>query len=246
MHFIQLSDLHLSNPDSSENAHKRASFVGTCLRNLARAYPQTESCVITGDLADDCEPEVYTWFRETIDQIALPVDLLVGNHDNRTALLSAFAGSGRFQEGFAIGERDTPSARLIFLDTQMLGSDAGELCDARLEWLENRLKDVADKPVFLFMHHPPCKIGDAILDPIRLLNASDLAGILNAHKPIEHIFFGHVHRELTLEWNGVPISSINGISNATDGGLSLNARIVTFIDGQFHSVTKTLTAPSRT
>lgn len=228
MHFIHLSDLHLSDHNSSKSARAHADFVALGLRQLADSYPNAASCVITGDLADDCDAEVYAWLKELTADLTIPVDLLIGNHDDRASLMEEFAGSGRFVGDFAQGTRDLSAAKLVFLDTHMSGSDAGVLCDKRLEWLEQELETSGDKPVFLFMHHPPMDIGDPVMDAIRLANPLDLARVLGGRRNVRHIFFGHVHRALQLDWSGFPASCIDGISTTRDGDPVLNARVVTF------------------
>lgn len=204
-------------------------FVARGLHQLAVSYHGAESCVITGDICDDREAEVYAWLHELIADVRIPVDLLIGNHDDRSAIVSEFAGLHRFEGGFAQGVRDTPGARLIFLDTYLSGSDAGVLCKARLGWLHETLVGANGMPVFLFMHHPPCEIGDAVMDAIMLSNPKDLAEMVAGHDNIRHIFFGHVHRDLQLTWNGIPASCIDGISRAgPEGDLVLNARLIEF------------------
>ena len=245
MHFIHLTDLHLANPENSESARNRAVFVQECLRKLAVSNPEAATCVITGDLADIGEPEVYLWFKKVLGALPLTVDLMVGNHDDRSAFLGIFAGSGQFYDGFAQGERDTPDAKLIFLDTHIPGSDAGRLCAMRLAWLREKLLSAGKKPVFLFMHHPPCEIGDPIMDPIMLENPRDLARVLDEHGNVRHIFFGHVHRERHLIWNGIPASCIGGITQAEGHrDLLLDVQIVEFIEDKVTCETLTISRTS--
>ncbi|MEO9827217.1 MAG: phosphodiesterase [Paracoccaceae bacterium] len=246
MYFIHLSDLHLSDPDSSVIARARADFVAHGLKQLAEAYPNAESCVITGDLADDGDAQVYTWLKELIADLSIPVDLLVGNHDDRMFLTKEFAGSGRFVGDFAQGTREASNATLVFLDTHMPNSDAGILCQKRLEWLDQTLKAAADSPVFLFMHHPPMDIGDPVMDPIKLKNPQDLARVLCGHHTVRHIFFGHVHRALQLDWNGFPSSCVDGISTAPDDTVVLNARVVTFRNDKIETSAISIRQSSRT
>jgi hypothetical protein len=70
---------------------------------LAGANPDAVTCAITGDLADTGEPEVYFRLGELLGDLPLTVDLLIGNRDNRSALLGAFSGSGRFDNQTPMG-----------------------------------------------------------------------------------------------------------------------------------------------
>ena len=65
----------------------------------------------------------------------------------------------------------------------------------------------ADRPIYLFLHHPPFKVGIGSLDDCMLLDPEPLGRLLLAHGNVRHIFYGHVHRPIFgsfgNEWRGL-------------------------------------------
>ena len=57
------------------------------------------------------------------------------------------------------------------------------------------------------MHHPPCSIGLAGLDVIRLLDSTGIEDVLRDAIQKKHIFFGHVRRTVSGSWRGMPFSA---------------------------------------
>ena len=47
----------------------------------------------------------------------------------------------------------------LFLDTLQEGQVAGHYCEKRQDWLRNELKSHLNDPVYVFLHHPPFKVG---------------------------------------------------------------------------------------
>lgn len=208
MKLIIVSDLHLRDPDGSESAFDQAARIGKCLDRVAEICPAAACCIITGDLADSGEAAAYSWLKHKLNSLPFPVVLMLGNHDDREAFLGVF-GQSDDSEGFIQSTLQFGRFRLVFLDTLVHGKDSGFLCGARLSWLDDRLGESAD--VCLFMHHPPCDIGDPVLDPIKLSNPDDLAYLLRRHGNVRQIFFGHVHRTMFLTWNGIPCTSLGSL-----------------------------------
>ncbi|MDJ1017590.1 MAG: metallophosphoesterase [Paracoccaceae bacterium] len=206
MPLILLNDLHLRDPGMSPEAAAHAERVGTCLDRALALRPDAGRCIINGDLADAGEVGAYRWLKARLDALPIPCSLTLGNHDARTAFQSVFGGSGFVQSTAPFG-----GLRLIFLDTLDPGSDGGALCGDRLAWLDHELGSAGPAGVCIFMHHPPCDIGDPVLDPIRLSNAEDFAAVLQCHNNVRHICFGHVHRTIFLTWNGIPCAGLGAL-----------------------------------
>jgi len=241
MQIIHLTDFHLRDPASSKKAVEHAEFVATCLRELTESYPDADCCVITGDLTDRGVPAAYRWLRSQLKGLPFRTVPLIGNHDDRAAFLREFDGQGRYQDGFVQSEMNTTDAKLIFLDTFKPGSDAGTLCQVRLNWLKERLQQSNDQPVLLFMHHPPCRIGDAAKDVIMLDNADAFASVLKEVGNVRHIFFGHVHRNVFVNWIGIPTTCLEEpriMMNDTGTEYCMAAGIVDLEGGELRITTR--------
>ena len=82
---VQLSDLHLRPGDSGPEERLRRA-----LALVAAMDPAPDAMLISGDIADVPEPEVYARAREMLDEARLPVMAIPGNHDDRDLLVAAF------------------------------------------------------------------------------------------------------------------------------------------------------------
>ena len=213
MHCLLMTDLHLLDPDGSAETAAHAAYIGACLDKAAATYPGAEACILTGDLTSLGEPAAYRWLKQRLDALPFPTVPLLGNHDDRAAFFGVF-GHGDDGHGYVQSVRRCGERRMMFLDTLDPGSDAGVLCPDRLAWLDRRLEDAGSDPVCLFMHHPPCDIGDPVLDPIKLANADELLTVLRRHGNVRQIVFGHVHRNLHLVWNGIACVSLDALGDA--------------------------------
>ncbi len=213
MQIILISDLHLDDPARSAEAAAHAARVGAYLDRIGDCHPQAELCVIAGDLTNHGEPGAYRWLRQRVENLPFPTVPMLGNHDDRGAVREVFAGCAD-ENGFIQSARRAGDFRLVFLDTHDPGSDAGLLCADRLAWLDRQLGDAGADGVCLVLHHPPCDIGDPVLDPIKLSNAGELAAVLRRHGNVRQIIFGHVHRSMFLVWNGHACASLDSLGDA--------------------------------
>ena len=51
------------------------------------------------------------------------------------------------------------------------------------------------------------------MDRIKLENHEAFAETIGRHEDIRHIFFGHVHRAVSVNWRGIPCSALPGINH---------------------------------
>ena len=72
------------------------------------------------------------------------------------------------ENGFVQQMLETPLGRLLLLDTIKHGKNWGSYCEKRGAWLRSQLETAGSEAVYLFMHHPPLKIGIPYLNRISL------------------------------------------------------------------------------
>ena len=208
MKFIHITDPHLIQPGELLWGKDVHAGVQNCLADIAQWHPDAEFCVITGDLADRSEKSAYDWLKQQLDGFPIPCHLMIGNHDDRTIYLENFPEQQRDDNGFAQTAFDTSAGRFLLLDTFKGETSAGQYCEKRQAWLRAELEAAAGKPVWLFMHHPPFDIGIHYMDRIKLDEHREFADIICDYPNIRHIFFGHVHRPVFVNWNGIACTAL--------------------------------------
>ncbi len=208
MKFLHMSDFHLTAPGSGLWGLDPHDRVARCLDDAARWHGDAAFCVITGDLAAAGDSRAYAWLAERLEAFPIPTFLLAGNHDDREALSAAFPGIPRDGHGFLQYAHQTPDGLFLFLDTVKGPVSEGAYCAARRAWLAGQLEAARDRPVWLFMHHPPFDIGIPQMDRLKLEEPEAFAAVIDGHPRIRHIFFGHVHRAAFVHWRGIPCTSL--------------------------------------
>jgi 3',5'-cyclic AMP phosphodiesterase CpdA len=214
MKIIQVTDVHLV-PDKREmhgvNPFDRLSI---CIKDIELNHQDAELCVISGDLSHKGQIKSYEALAEILTGLSIPYRLMVGNHDIRANLLSVFPDVPTDPNGFIQSFLDIDIGRLIFLDTVAEGEKFGCFCEDRAEWLADHLTTSGERPVYLFLHHPPLDIGLPNIDRMRLLYGDQLlARTLAPFDNVQHMFFGHVHRPTAGNWNGISFSSLRGTAH---------------------------------
>lgn len=215
---IHLTDLHLVPPgerlyglDPAEML--RHAVASITARHGASSAAPAAMAIITGDLTNDGVPEAYRLLREILAQLPMPVHMIPGNHDERAAMIAAFPELALDPHGFIQKAINTPAGRFLLLDTKEPGTHGGRLGPQRLEWLAARLAE-DERPVFLWLHHPPQLVGIMPMDGYPLYDADAFWEVLAPHRHrVRHLFHGHLHRPLAGSWRGIPFSSLRGTSH---------------------------------
>ncbi len=196
MKIVQITDTHLVRPGETIYGLDPEARLRAVIDNILLSHADADLVVITGDLTDRGEREAYRAFRDQIARLPMPVRLLMGNHDDRRAFRDVFADHPVDAHGFVQSVLDAPGGigRFIFLDTNEPGWSGGRLCPARLGWLEAQLAEVEDKPVTIFMHHPPHDLGVTHFEKINLADPAPFLAMLRGHAGgVRMVIIGHVH-----------------------------------------------------
>lgn len=214
---VQITDTHIR--ESGRLAYNRvdtaAGLSSTITSVLALRQPP-DAVVISGDLVDFGRPAEYARLRELLAPLTMPIYLMPGNHDDRENLRAAFAEHPWLTHSVRTGVGDNAiqyAVRigplwLVTLDTVVPGRSHGELCDARLDWLESALDDCAGDAVIIAMHHPPFKTLIGHMDEIGLKSgAGRLEHIVTRHSNVERILCGHLHRVIDVRFGGTIAST---------------------------------------
>lgn len=214
MKLIQISDIHLTIPGEPMDGldpHKRFA---TALQDVTEKHSDAERIIITGDLTHWADPQAYQSLSDALANIATPVRLMIGNHDDRAVFLNAFPEHPTDPFGYVNYFEDLDDTRLIYLDTVAHKTHEGHFSEDRANWLNEALKDA--EHARLFMHHNPMKLGLPAVDKIGLVerDQSLFRTILETYRSkIDYIHFGHVHAPIHGTYCGIPFASVPSTGN---------------------------------
>ncbi|MFC3613629.1 phosphodiesterase [Lutimaribacter marinistellae] len=209
MKFIHLTDIHVTEPGASLFGQSPNLTLDRCIDDLNRNHADADLCLITGDLTHNGTVPEYAAARDILDRLKLRKLMLIGNHDQRGPALDGLSELSADEHGFVQQAVPTGAGIFVLMDTKTDDTHSGAYCAARQDWLARVLRDHRDRPVWLFMHHPPFETGMPAMDRIGM-NRNDAAAIARlavGHGNVRHMFFGHFHRPMSGTWNGIPFSS---------------------------------------
>lgn len=203
----QMTDIHVGfAPDEKPEELNLTRFRATYKR-LMEGPNRPDLLVLSGDITDHGDAESFAKAAALLSDCPCPVIPLVGNHDSREGLLGAFQQVTPADGGFLHYVIEAPMGlRIICLDTLEEGRHGGAFCEARAAWLAARLAEAPDQPTLIFMHHPPVVAGIDWMDP-----APDepwilrLREVLTGQDQVQAIHCGHLHRQITTRFAGIPL-----------------------------------------
>jgi 3',5'-cyclic-AMP phosphodiesterase len=200
MILFQLTDIHIG------FAHE--DTLGIDVRNnflqlLDTLTEQTfDLLVITGDLCYQTgQTVIYQWIKTELEKRQIPYTLIPGNHDDADLMRTCFdpAADEAPDAQWCYAEKPGQPP-LVFLDTS-----SGVLPPAQCHFLQQYLEH-HQRPICLFMHHPPLPMGVPFMDqnyPLR--NSDALLPLLLAHPYPISIFCGHYHVEKSLRLHNIDV-----------------------------------------
>ncbi|WP_460449019.1 2', 3'cyclic nucleotide phosphodiesterase SpdA [Alsobacter sp. SYSU BS001988] len=201
---IVLTDLHMTPEGVSIIGLDPLRRLEAAVAHINRRHPDAERVIVAGDLTHRGDAASYARVRGALARLAVPVSLMIGNHDDRAAFQAAFPEAARDADGFVQEALTIGGYRLLLLDTVMDRGPAGALCARRMAWLGRELDAAGGAPAAIFMHHPPHATGFAGMDAIALQNGDAFYAALAGRPNIRQIVAGHVHRTISGSHRGVP------------------------------------------
>jgi Icc protein len=189
MQVIQMTDPHLY---GAAGAMLRGVDTDASLREvLAHASalaPDHAAVLVTGDLVQD-DADGYVRFREILGHSPRPVLCVPGNHDIPAAMVRQLA-----RPPFHLcGSLELGGWRFVMLDSCEPGHVGGRLAPTELARLDASLSASA-LHTFICLHHHPVPMGSRWLDGIGLANADEFWRVLDAHRQVRAVAWGHVHQ----------------------------------------------------
>lgn len=202
MRIVQLSDLHLRPGRLYSGIDPWAAW-RLALDRVAALAPAADLLLLTGDLADDGQPETYRQLAASLQASHCQFAVLPGNHDHRAALRAAFAGQPWSHPELACQRVDCGEFTLLLIDSVIAGEEGGVFAEPQLAWLESHCP--VNRRVLLAMHHPPLAVGILGMDAIACAGGERLAAWLATRTNVEAVLCGHVHRLVFAALAGCPV-----------------------------------------
>ena len=168
---VQISDTHLySDPqkdllgvNTEESFHKVLSLIK---KNHSHDLSMV---LLTGDISQDYSDNAYIRIAEELSTLQVPVYCLPGNHDDVGEMKRIYPHKTvSYQNQIVLKHWN-----LIFLNSQLTGSAAGNLSKEELSMLENFLIKYPNKHAMIVLHHQPLPVGSKWLDNLGLRNAAN-------------------------------------------------------------------------
>jgi len=209
---IIFTDLHMVPTGKTIIGLDPAQRLASGIQHVNRYHSDADQVIVTGDLAHFGDRASYERLKVELDKLVPPLAITVGNHDRRETFLEVFNNAVKDENGFVQRVIDFDDCRAVLLDTLFAppydypNSHAGFLCEQRMGWLDRQLETAGDKPLLLFMHHPPHATGFTGMDQIRLANEVEFYDLVKRRGNVLHIFAGHVHRTISGSSRGIPFS----------------------------------------
>lgn len=198
MYILQITDPHLyGNPSGKLRGVETAASLREVLDAALGSRESPAAVLVTGDIVQD-DPSGYARFRSIMGGIAVPVLCIPGNHDEPDAMARAL-DTPPFQIG---GTFEGAGWQIVMLDSCDPGHVGGRLTPAELDRLDRALTR-SSAHALVCLHHHPIEMGSRWLDTIGLANAADFWRIIDAHRHVRAVAWGHVHQAFDGERAGV-------------------------------------------
>src|SRR5882672_1199005 len=166
-------------------------------RARSRDWPP-DAVLVTGDLVQD-DPAGYPHFRRLFGTLGVPVLCLPGNHDEPQAMQRELSGAPFVLGGFV----DLGRWRIVLLDSCLPGSASGALSAPELAVLEEALAGAGTRHCMVCLHHHPVPMASRWLDRVGLANAAEFLHVIDGHRNVRAIVWGHVHQNYDALRKGV-------------------------------------------
>ncbi len=217
MKLVHLTDTHLLPNSQTLFGINAADRLKAAIISINRDHSDADFCIITGDITHLGQPEAFKLFEKIINMLNIPYQLIPGNHDHRKTLLNNLRNIEVDENRFIQYVINYNNNCLLFLDTLDEGKASGLLCEKRLHWLKKSLDRASqlNSNVYIFMHHAPMNVGIKALDKIKLANGGEFKFLIQSHKNIQHLFFGHLHRACHGSWAGISFSTVKSTAHQT-------------------------------
>lgn len=200
LHLVQITDSHLHASEEGTLLGMKTQFsLDLVLERVEAERQQIDLILATGDIAQDGSVEAYQRFLTCMDRFKAPVRWTPGNHDNPDHMQQALTG----RESVGRPVFTTDHWVIILLDSTVRNKVYGELADDQLALLDRLLTQHSDKHALVTLHHHPKPMGCTWIDKIGVKNSDAFNAVIQRHKNVRLVLWGHVHQHSDTTINGI-------------------------------------------
>ncbi len=216
---IQISDPHIVPKGQLAYGHVNTSgALRACVETINRILPDigpVDLAIVTGDLTDFGTAEEYQIFREIMEPLLIPYRAIPGNHDDVSAMRACFSDQPWMPISGPINwAAELEDMALVGLDSSVSGKAHGHLTDETLDYLQETLGSLSNKPVLVAFHHPPILTGIEKMDIQNLIESKKLRAVISDYQGELRLVCGHIHRNIVRNFEGVICQIAPGTSHA--------------------------------
>lgn len=202
---MQITDLHLRADTTVSVRNQNVAEQVEAVIAAALRHPlwPADLVALTGDIADETEDaaftQVYQRLAQRLEELAVDLCCIPGNHDHTPLLHQVFQSRGIQTQGvITLGQW-----RIMLLDSSVPGSEKGNLSDETLSRIDQIIADSGNHHLLALIHHPPIDISCRWLDTMRVANGDLLLERLREHPRAKAIVWGHAHQEYDKTTAGI-------------------------------------------
>jgi len=163
--------------------------------------------LLTGDISMDETAASYDRVKDIIKTIDAPIYFLPGNHDCWETLWNRFVEEEQQEASNIKPDRSFTREgwHVILLNSVVPMKVEGILGEEELSRLDAELAAHPGLNVLVCLHHNPIPITVVPEEDRGLKNAVELFRVLDRHKNVRGVLWGHVHGEYFSQRNGVDL-----------------------------------------
>ncbi len=199
---IQLTDTHIfADPETTFDGIDTSASLKRVISLAQNTHWPPDAVLVTGDLVHDPEPKAYERLAEILETIEHPVFCIPGNHDDPD-LMKTILNQGIISTP---GSIQFENWIIPMLDSFLPNTHSGRLDASELQFLDEQLEANKNKHALVCLHHSPVSINSPWMDKMSLQNPNDFFAVIDKHKQVRAVLWGHIHQEFNSMHNDVQL-----------------------------------------
>ncbi len=199
---LQLTDLHLPlDREKQVNGFNCYETFEACLTKALNDDVRCDLIMVTGDLVNEVQPEIYNHIFERLTATGIPFACIAGNHDVTDELdlhlpfeqrqFVAYQPDARLLAKCYINANNW---KILLLNSAIPGSVGGKIDPEDLAWLQQQLSETAD-PVMIAMHHHTVPMTSKWINDHIATGADAFWTLIQQFSQVKAVVNGHVHQQ---------------------------------------------------